>query len=130
MPFPALQLPLYRFAEELGLALPFLQHPFDALQGAFGEAGAGRFMVDLGASSRHGIYNRCYHKLLQAPYLLLASIAIPPELMLSLIHRQRRRAMQVIAHPLKPGFWTILSGGSIYGCYDRRELAIAVMCSR
>lgn len=37
--------------------------------------------------------------------------------------------MQVIAHPTKPGFWTILSGGSIYGVYARRELAIAVMLS-
>ena len=35
--------------------------------------------------------------------------------------------MQVIAHPLKAGFWTILKDGRIYGEFDRRELAIAVM---
>ena len=35
--------------------------------------------------------------------------------------------MQVIAHPLKNGFWTILKDGRIYGEFDRRELAIAVM---
>lgn len=38
--------------------------------------------------------------------------------------------MKVIAHPLKPGFWTILIEGAIYGCFDRRELATAYMLTR
>jgi hypothetical protein len=38
--------------------------------------------------------------------------------------------MKVIAHPSRPGFWTILIDGGIYGCYDRKELAIAVMLTR
>lgn len=37
--------------------------------------------------------------------------------------------MRVIAHPKKLGFWTILIGDGIYGCYARRELAIATMCT-
>ena len=35
--------------------------------------------------------------------------------------------MQVIAHPIRPGHWTILKDGTIWGCWDRRELAIAIM---
>jgi hypothetical protein len=39
--------------------------------------------------------------------------------------------MKVVPHPTKPGFWTIRvkdeRGFSIYGEYDRRELAVAVM---
>ena len=39
--------------------------------------------------------------------------------------------MRVIPHPIKLGFWTIaVSNGTntaIYGTYERRELAIAVM---
>lgn len=35
--------------------------------------------------------------------------------------------MQVITHPIKFGFWTILKDGRIYGEFDRREMAIAVM---
>jgi len=38
--------------------------------------------------------------------------------------------MKVIAHPTRPGFWTILIDGSIYGCYDRKALAIAVVLTR
>jgi hypothetical protein len=38
--------------------------------------------------------------------------------------------MKVIAHPTKPGFWTILIDGRIYGCFARRELAIATMLTR
>ena len=38
--------------------------------------------------------------------------------------------MKVIAHPTRPGHWTILIDGGIYGCYDRKELAIAVMLTR
>ena len=37
--------------------------------------------------------------------------------------------MQVIAHPTKPGFWTILIGGHIYGAYDCRAVAVGVMLS-
>lgn len=44
--------------------------------------------------------------------------------------RWRENEMSVIQHPLKEGFWTILIGDSIYGCYERRELAIAVMLTR
>ena len=33
--------------------------------------------------------------------------------------------MTVIAHPTKPGYWTILIDGAIYGAYDRRSLAVA-----
>ena len=35
--------------------------------------------------------------------------------------------MRVIPHPTQNGYWTIAVDGSIYGCYDRRELAIAVL---
>ena len=39
--------------------------------------------------------------------------------------------MKVIPHPTQRGCWTIAitdeRGTAIYGCYDRRELAIAVM---
>jgi hypothetical protein len=39
--------------------------------------------------------------------------------------------MKVIPHPSHPGFWTICvtdeRGSAIYGKYDRRELAVAVM---
>lgn len=42
--------------------------------------------------------------------------------------------MKVIAHPTRKGFWTIAitddRGTAIYGAYDRRELAIAVMLTR
>lgn len=38
--------------------------------------------------------------------------------------------MRVIAHPTVPGCWTILIDGGIYGCYDRKELAIAVLLTR
>jgi hypothetical protein len=34
--------------------------------------------------------------------------------------------MQVIAHPTKPGFWTIRIGNGIYGEFDRYALAVAV----
>jgi hypothetical protein len=37
---------------------------------------------------------------------------------------------QVIPHPLRSGFWTIQIGNSIYGEFDRRELAIAIMLTR
>lgn len=40
------------------------------------------------------------------------------------------RPMKVIPHPRRPGFWTILIGNSIYGEFDRRELAIAIMLTR
>lgn len=40
------------------------------------------------------------------------------------------RPMKVIPHPLRKGFWTIQIGNRIYGEYDRRELAIAVMLTR
>jgi len=35
--------------------------------------------------------------------------------------------MRVIAHPTKPGFWTIVIDGKIYGAFDRREIAVAHM---
>lgn len=35
--------------------------------------------------------------------------------------------MRVVNHPNKSGSWTIKIGNSIYGCYDRKSLAIAVM---
>lgn len=39
--------------------------------------------------------------------------------------------MKVIPHPTMPGHWTISVtdqyGTAIYGAYDRKELAIAVM---
>jgi hypothetical protein len=39
--------------------------------------------------------------------------------------------MQVITHPTRLGYWTICitdeRGSAIYGTYERRELAIAVM---
>ena len=38
--------------------------------------------------------------------------------------------MRVISHPTKPGFWTIVVDGRIYGAYVRRELAVAVMLTR
>lgn len=38
--------------------------------------------------------------------------------------------MKVIAHPTKPGFWTILAGGSICGCFDRYALAVAYLLTR
>lgn len=38
--------------------------------------------------------------------------------------------MRVIPHPTKPGFWTIQIGNSIYGAFDRRELAVAFMLTR
>jgi hypothetical protein len=38
--------------------------------------------------------------------------------------------MQVIAHPTRYGFWTIRIGNSIYGEYDRYELAVAIMLTR
>ena len=38
--------------------------------------------------------------------------------------------MRVIPHPTQNGYWTIAVDGSIYGCYDRRELAIAVLLKR
>lgn len=42
--------------------------------------------------------------------------------------------MKVIPHPTRKGFWTIAitddRGTAIYGEYDRRELAIAVMLTR
>jgi hypothetical protein len=37
---------------------------------------------------------------------------------------------KVIPHPTIPGHWTIQIGNSIYGAYDRRELAIAIMLTR
>lgn len=42
--------------------------------------------------------------------------------------------MKVIAHPTRPGYWTICitdeRGSVIYGEYDRKDLAIAVMLTR
>jgi len=38
--------------------------------------------------------------------------------------------MTIIAHPTKPGFWTIRIDDRIYGEYARRELAVAVMLTR
>jgi hypothetical protein len=38
--------------------------------------------------------------------------------------------MKVIPHPIRPGHWTILIDGGIYGCYERKALAIAVMLTR
>jgi hypothetical protein len=39
--------------------------------------------------------------------------------------------MKVIPHPTRSGYWTICitdeRGSAIYGVYDRKELAIAVM---
>ena len=35
--------------------------------------------------------------------------------------------MKVIKHPIRPGFWTILINGGIYGCYDRKSLAISIL---
>lgn len=37
---------------------------------------------------------------------------------------------KVIPHPLRPGFWTIQIGDSIYGAFVRRELAISLMLTR
>lgn len=41
---------------------------------------------------------------------------------------------KVIAHPTKPGFWTICitdeRGSAIYGAYARKELAIAFLLTR
>ena len=41
---------------------------------------------------------------------------------------------KVIPHPRRPGYWTICitddRGAAIYGEYDRRELALAVMLTR
>lgn len=35
--------------------------------------------------------------------------------------------MKVVNYPNKPGYWTIQIGDSIYGCYNRKSLAVAVM---
>ena len=35
--------------------------------------------------------------------------------------------MQVVKHPTMSGFWTIRIGNSIYGVYNRRSLAVAVL---
>lgn len=35
--------------------------------------------------------------------------------------------MKVIKHPKKSGFWTIQIGNSIYGCYDRKSLAVTIL---
>ena len=40
------------------------------------------------------------------------------------------RIHKVIPHPTRQGFWTIQIGDRIYGEYDRRELAIAIMLTR
>jgi hypothetical protein len=37
---------------------------------------------------------------------------------------------KVIAHPLRPGFWTIQIGDRIYGEFDRYALAVATMLTR
>jgi len=41
--------------------------------------------------------------------------------------QEKRKQMKVIAHPTRQGFWTILIQGGIYGCYERKALAIAVL---
>ncbi|HEV8263236.1 MAG TPA: hypothetical protein VGQ19_21060 [Burkholderiales bacterium] len=40
------------------------------------------------------------------------------------------RPQKVIPHPTRKGFWTILIGDRIYGEFDRRELAVAIMLTR
>jgi hypothetical protein len=35
--------------------------------------------------------------------------------------------MKVINHPNRAGYWTIKIGNSIYGCYDRKSLAITIL---
>lgn len=37
---------------------------------------------------------------------------------------------QVIRHPLNPSMWTIQIGNSIYGSFDRYELAVAILLTR
>jgi len=38
--------------------------------------------------------------------------------------------VKVIQHPNFPGFWAILIDGSLYGKFDRRELAVAYAVTR
>lgn len=35
--------------------------------------------------------------------------------------------MKVIQHPTRKDYWTILINNSIYGCYDRKSLAVTIM---
>lgn len=48
--------------------------------------------------------------------------------------RKMKDERKVIPHPRRPGYWTICitddRGAAIYGEYDRRELAIAIMLTR
>jgi hypothetical protein len=83
MTLAPLQFPLHSIADEVRSPLFFLQHLVDALKGAFRESGRGLFVVDLGASCRHGqtiddITNcfkprNCRYHLLRLPELLISS---------------------------------------------------------
>lgn len=92
MTLPPLQFPRHSLPEEVGLTLPLIQDGLNSLEGSGGEAANGLFVVDLGASSRHGgiidaitnyykSKNRCYHLLTRS------------ELLLSSIHQNGRRNM-------------------------------------